>query len=546
MRKRRVNNVVDRNDEIADAFDPRPVYQAAVEALNRGDWRHAAELAHKLLQHLPEHAGVQFVAGVAAMNLQQMPQSLQHLQHAVRLNPARADYAAQLAKVLSDGSMLREALSVADAAVAAGPADAMTADTLGVVFTRANEHGKAVAMFARAVELFPQHATFRFNLATSLTFAGRLEEAEREYEACLSRNPHYWKAHLALAKLRKTRPEKNHLVRLRSLLAALPDTDWNGLMYVNLALASELEDLHQDAEAFKHLLAGKQAGSRGRSGSSARDAAVFDALRAAFPEQIRQELVGSANAEPIFIVGMPRSGTTLVDRILSSHSQVHSAGELQNFGVILKRASGSTTPDLLDVDCIRRSSQLPWKQLGDAYVASTRPGTGHTPRFIDKLPHNFLYLGHIARALPQARIVCMRRNPMDTCLGNFRQLFAQSTSYYDYSFDLLDTGRYYLQFDALMQHWQEVLPGRILEVHYEALVDTPEAITQALLEHCGLPWEDACLQFHDNAAPVATASAVQVREPLHRGALQRWKRFETELQPLRELLEQGGIAIRSP
>ena len=538
-----MDNVVDRKGDVAAEFDPRPLYQAAVEALNRGDWPQAAALTHRLLQHLPEHAGVQFVAGVAAMNLQQMPQALQHLQQAVRLNPARADYAAQLAKVLSDGSLLREALLVADAAVAAGPTDAMTADTLGVVFTRANEHSKAVAMFTRAVELFPQHATFRFNLATSLTFAGRLEEAEREYEACLTRNPHYWKAHLALAKLRKIRPDNHHLVRLRGLLAAMPGTDWNGLMYVNLALASELEDVHENAEAFKHLVAGKQAGGRGRSGSSARDAAVFDALHAAFPNQIPQALLGSDNAEPIFIVGMPRSGTTLVDRILSSHSQVHSAGELQNFGVMLKRASGSTTPELIDVDCIQRSGQLPWKQLGDAYVASTRPGTGRKPRFIDKLPHNFLYLGHIARALPQARIICMRRNPMDTCLGTFRQLFAQSTSYYDYSFDLLDTGRYYLQFNALMQHWQKVLPGRILEVHYETLVDAPEATTQAVLAHCGLPWEDACLHFQDNTAPVATASAVQVREPLHRGALHRWKRFEAELQSLRALLEQGGIAI---
>ena len=137
----------------------------------------------------------------------------------------------------------------------------------------------------------------------------------------------------------------------------------------------------------------------------------------------------------------------------------------------------------------------------------------------------------------------MRRNPMDTCLGNFRQLFAQSTPYYDYSFDLLDTGAYYLQFDALLRHWQQVMPGRILEVHYEDLVDAPEATMRMALAHCGLPWEDACLQFQDNTAPVATASAVQVREPLHRGAMQRWKRFEPQLQPLRELLEQGGIEI---
>lgn len=535
--------VAQQTKDMLVEFDPRPMYQAAVDALNKGDWLRASGLANRLLQQLPGHAGVQFVAGVAAMNLQQMPQAMQHLQQAVRLNPARADYAAQLAKLLSDGRMLREALTVADAAVNAGPTDAMTADTLGVVYTRGNEHTKAVAMFERAVALFPQQAAFRFNLATSLTFAGRLEDAEREYEACLSRQPHYWKAHLALAKLRKSGPDNNHLSRLQTLLASCPEADNDARMYLNLALSAELEDLRDDAAAFNHLVAGKQAGGVGRKGSRARDAALFAAVREAFPEPIADNAIGSDNAEPIFIVGMPRSGTTLMDRILSSHSQVHSAGELQNFGVVLKRASGSMTPELIDVDCIQRARHLPWQKVGDAYVASTRPGTASKPRFTDKLPHNFLYLGHIAQALPKARILCMRRNPMDTCLGNFRQLFAQSTPYYDYSFDLLDTGAYYLQFDALLRHWQQVMPGRILEVHYEDLVDAPEATMRMALAHCGLPWEDACLQFQDNTAPVATASAVQVREPLHRGAMQRWKRFEPQLQPLRELLEQGGIEI---
>jgi tetratricopeptide (TPR) repeat protein len=543
----RMSNVVDGKNPATPEFDPRPIYQAAVEALNRGDWSRAAGLAGRLVQQLPGHAGVHFVVGVAAMNLQQMPQALHHLQVAVQLNPGRADYAAQLAKVLSDGSMLREAQTVADAAVTAGPADAMTADTLGVVFTRCNAHQKAVAMFARAVELFPQHASFRFNLATSLTFAGDLVAAEREYEACLARNPQYWKAHLALAKLRKVGPDDHHLDRLRALLGSCPESNSEGRMYLHLALSAELEDLRDDAAAFGHLVAGKQAGGHARHYQSSQDTVVFEALRAAFPEAISaggtRSTTGSTSEEPIFIVGMPRSGTTLVDRILSSHSQVHAAGELQNFGVLLKRASGSTTPALIDEDCIQRSGGLPWQALGDAYVASTRPGTGLKPHFTDKLPHNFLYLGHIARALPKAKIICLRRNPMDTCLGNFRQLFALSSPFYDYSFDMLDTGRYYLQFDALMRHWQQVLPGRILEVHYETLVDAPEATIRALVAHCELPWEDACLQFQDNAAPVATASAVQVREPLHRGALHRWKRFETQLQPLQELLAQGGAAL---
>ncbi|MET0889473.1 MAG: sulfotransferase, partial [Stenotrophomonas maltophilia] len=216
-------------------------------------------------------------------------------------------------------------------------------------------------------------------------------------------------------------------------------------------------------------------------------------------------------------------------------------GELQNFGVCLKRASGSRTPSMFDLDTISRSGQLDWNALGARYIASTRPGTGHTPHFIDKLPHNFLFAGYIARALPNARIINLRRNPIDTCLSNFRQLFALSSPYYDYSFDLLDTGRYYLMYDRLMKHWQKVLPGRILDIHYEDIVNSQEQASHRLIEFCGLPWEDACLQFERNLSPVATASAVQVREPIYRTAIERWRRYEEHLGDLIELL---GDAVK--
>ena len=172
-----------------------------------------------------------------------------------------------------------------------------------------------------------------------------------------------------------------------------------------------------------------------------------------------------------------------------------------------------------------------------------RDSSGTGPRFIDKLPHNFLFAGYIARALPNATIICLRRDPMDTCLGNFRQLFAQTSPFYDYSFDLLDTGRYFLQFDRLMRHWQHVFPGRIREISYEDLVGQQEVTTRALLDTCGLSWNPDCLAFERNEAPVATASAMQVREPIHARSIQRWKRFEAELAPLRELLCAGGIAL---
>lgn len=519
---------------------PPQIYARAVDALNRGDWAQASALAESLLPNIPPHAGVHFVAGVAALQMQRLQEGIRHLQRAVHHNPQRPDYAAQFARALAMARLTRESVVAADAALAMDPQDAATLDTLAVVYTQANEHAKAAPLFELAVRRAPGRAVGHFNLATSLTFIGQIGRAEAEYEACIAADPRFWKAHLALAQLRKATPEHNHLDRLRGLLERADGSE--ARMYLNLALAKELEDLGDYPRAFSHLVAGKAAGGEGRGYASARDDALFDAIRALFPGPIDASH-GDPDPAPIFVVGMPRSGTTLVDRILSSHPQVHSAGELQNFGVVLKRLSGSPTPELLDAETLRRGAAVEPRRLGEAYVASTRPGTAVKPRFVDKLPHNFLYLGHIARALPNARIVCLRRHPMDTCLGNFRQLFAQTSPYYDYSFDLLDTGRYYLQFDALMRHWQQVLPGRVLELHYEALVDDQEGQTRRLLAHCGLDWDPGCLHFSDNAAPVATASAVQVREPLHRRALARWKRYGSALDELRALLEDAGIQI---
>ena len=516
------------------------LYAEAVEALNRRDWQGAHAMGVRLIGMVPDHGGVHFVAGVAALQLQHLPEGIRHLQRAVHLSPTRADYAAQFARALAMARLTREALVAADAAAAMAPDDAATLDTLGVVYTQANEHAKAIALFEHAARKLPGNAAFRFNLGTSHTFLGDLDQAECEYEACLAREPGHGKAHLALAQLRKATGDANHLARLQGLLGDAGDAA--SRMYLNLALAKEYEDLGDYPRAFEHLTAGKAAGGEGRAYRTERDAALFAAIEKATPAaSVSTE--GSASEEPIFVIGLPRSGTTLVDRILSSHPLVHSAGELQNFGVILKRASGSRTPELLDVDTVLRAGSADWRQLGDAYIASTRPATAGKPRFVDKLPHNFLYAGFIARALPKARIVCLRRNPMDSCLGNFRQLFAQSTPYYDYSFDLLDTGRYYLLFDRLMRHWQDTMPGRILEIDYESIVDDQEGSTRRLLAHCGLEWDEACMRFNDNAAPVATASAVQVRQPLHRDALQRWKRYEPQLAGLRALLEAGGIVV---
>lgn len=512
----------------------------AIAAFNRRDWRTALTLAEARLTRAPRDAGMRYVAGVACLELRRLPHALLHLRQAVALDMKRAEFAVSFAKALSLARLQGEALMVADHAMALAPGDPASMDTLGVVFTQCNAHRKAVIAFRQASSMQPAQAHHHFNLAAALIATGEFEEAKVHLDACITLNPSLWKAYLTRAKLHRCTAEHNHVDDLTALLPDLRDD--TGRMYVHLALAKEHEDLGHYANAFAHLVKGKTAAGAGRDYDTRKDAALVDALEEAF-RTTAGEHPGDPSAEPIFVIGMPRSGTTLVERIISSHPDVYSAGELQNFGTVLKRLSGSTTAPILDIDTITRSTHLDWAELGRQYVASTRPATGHTPRFLDKLPHNFLYAGFIARALPNARIICLRRNPMDTCLSNFRQLFALSSPYYDYSFDLLDTGRYYLLFDHLMAAWRRLFAGRILEVGYEDLVASPESGTRRIVDFCGLGWHDNCLQAEHNPQPVATASSVQVRAPIHRGFVQRWKHYENELRPLQDLLLAAGIDL---
>jgi tetratricopeptide (TPR) repeat protein len=513
-------------------------YADAVAAVNKGDWHQAQQLSMHLLREVPSHPGVCFIAGLAALYLQQLPLAVSCLQRAVALDATRAEYQAQLARALAMLSRTSEAVEAADKALALSPTDAMTLDTLGVVYTQANAYEMAARLFRRVIELVPGQASYRFNFATSLIFSGDLDQAEHELETCLALDPHYWKAYLTLSQQRKQTPECNHIERFREALKdheAKPEA----AMYVNLALGKELEDLGRYPEAFESIAKGKRAG-RSPSYAFDRDDALFDAIEQSFPGAATAG-AGFRTDVPIFVFGMPRTGTTLVERIISSHPDVQSAGELQDFGFALKRTSGSRTQDLLDPDTFANAADVDWKRLGEEYIASTSNRAGGRAHFTDKLPHNFLYAGHIANALPDAKLICVRRDPVDTCLSNFKQLLSRNSAYYDYSFDLLDIGRYYLRFNRLMAFWQASLADRILEISYEDLVGQQEAMTRRLLDFCGLGWHEDCLRFEENSAPVATASAVQVRAPMYRSSVRRWRHYEPQLAELLQLFDAAGI-----
>lgn len=528
------------------------LHRAAHNAVREGRLRDAHQHCLAILALDQGFADAWFLCGVIAAHNGQVKKAVEIFYKAIALAPDNAEYLAELGKQLVALRETRQALRAARQAYALNPPRASVLNTLGTVFSHCGEHATALMCYESAVRSL-QHtpslaantspswwADLYFNLGASLQFAGRFADAEDAFEQAIALQPQLFKAHSALSLLRPQTPERNHLQRLQSLRNTVKTPQEQ--LHLGHAIAKEQEDLQRYGESLASLAWAKRAQSAQVAYRASTDAALFACIRQLFsPEFAAAPVPACDSPEPIFIVGMPRTGTTLVEQILASHSQVFAAGELQNFPLLVKRMTQSPSADVVDLETLQRSVQLDMAALGTAYIDSTRPATGHTAHFIDKLPLNFLYLGLIKRALPNAKLVCLRRDPMDTCLSNYRQLFATNFRYYHYNYDLLDCGRYFIEFDRLVRHWREVLPGAIHELQYETLVENPERATRELLAHCGLPWEEECLSFHQRKASVATASAVQVRQGIYTSSVNRWQRYGDALQPLFELLKSAGF-----
>lgn len=521
-------------------------HSEAERALNRRDYRRAHELCLKVLAAQPDFADAFFLLAMIAAEHGNFGKALEVIDRALALDPDRSDYHSQRGRCLIALHQPREAFEAAARALALDPRDALTLDTIGVVMTRAGAHAEALEPFRRAVARDSSRPAFHYNLGVSSQFVGDFAAAETAFRSALTLDPDHYRAWSALAQVARAPFTPEQVAALEQKLAG-GALDADAELHICHALARQNEEQGQYAAAFRYLERGKRRKRAALGYSFATDGVLFPAARACASGFSRDESTASGSGhpstEPIFIVGMPRTGTTLVERILSSHPAVFAAGELTNFALVLKRMARTPSNRVLDPETLAAASAIDAAQLGEAYVESTRPRTGHTPHFIDKMPLNFFYAALIHHALPNAKIVCLRRGALDACLSNYRQLFATTFSYYNYTYDLLDTGRYYIEFDSLARHWRETLPpASYREVRYEEIVEHTEREARALVEFCGLTWNPACLAFHENAAPVATASSVQVRRPIYRTSVERWRKYEKEVAPLRRFLEEAGCA----
>lgn len=408
-----------------------------------------------------------------------------------------------------------------------------------MAFRITGDYPSSAAQFLRLTRLSPGNTHYLFELGQTQEYLGQFNEAVASYEASLAAEPLNYKARQALVQLQKQSAVSNQIAELEKQFA-LSDSDGWRTLHLGHALAKTYEDFGDVKRSFEWLTRAKQKRRQLFPYSLATEEAISSAARA-----VRLEAGAACDAaDPIFITGLPRSGTTLADRILSSHPDVTSAGEIGNFLQMLKLMSASPALESLGADMLTRASGVDFARLGRAYIDSTRPLTGATPRFIDKAPSNFLLAPIILRALPNARVIVMRRHPMDSVLSNYKQIFPIEDHYYNYVYDLEWTAQKFVLFDRLIAHWREVLPAdRFLVLQYEDLVANQEARTRELLTFCGLAWDARTLSFHENAAGVATPSARQVRQAMNSQAVGRWAKYGAALDPARRVLERAGVSL---
>ncbi|WP_125561539.1 tetratricopeptide repeat-containing sulfotransferase family protein [Pseudoalteromonas rubra] len=514
------------------------LHRSAISALNQGQLETAHQYLVKLLNASPDYADGYFLLGVINLQVGQLKKAIKLLEKALGLHNSD-EYRAQLTKCYALQGELTLARQTAEQTSPAALTRALDADTFGVALSHVGLHDDALAFFRQALKLTQSNAQYYYNFGVSAKFVGLFDDAEQAFEQALALDKDHHRAHFALSDLKKASTGNNHLTRLQSAFARANTPE--SQLHLGHALAKEYQDLGEFDSAYHALKQGKTALHRARPFDHANNEALFERIQALSTTSTVDPKAGHSSHEPIFVLGMPRSGTTLVERILSSHSDVMSAGELQDFGISVKRLAQTTSQTVLDPLTLEQAYQCDPHQLGLTYLNATRVVTGSHAHFVDKLPFNFFYVDLIRRALPNAKIICLMRDPMDTCIGNFRQLFTINNPYYAYSLDLMDTARFYSRFYELMQHWKQLHGEQFYMMQYESLVDNPEQEIAKLLDYCDLPWQDSCMHFHLNDAPVSTASKVQVREPLNRRAIGRWKRFAPHTDAAQQYLRQHGV-----
>jgi Flp pilus assembly protein TadD len=527
----------------ADRHHDAKVLEATVwDLLNKGDVKPAIAACQQLNRQYPAFAPGWHTASQLALKIRNAPVALTAIGRALAIEPDHPEWLLQKAVCLGRLGHIEELRPLVEQLAAGRMQTAYQCSTLAMLMTRLEMRERAIEFYQRAAKLKPGQAQHYYNIAVLQRTLGDTAAAENNFNRSIELNPTDYEAYKIRSELRTQTAEKNHVRALEKLLKRGIDDD-RGRVNICYALAKELEDLGESERSFHYLKVGADTRRRFMKYEVERDIQTMSAIRDVYGSGMFDgHIEGDSNTEAIFILGMPRTGTTLVERILASHTQVFAAGELNNFTAqmmaLIKATTGPSKAGRDDL--VRISAGLDFAKLGQAYINSTRPFTGHTPRFIDKLPLNYLYAGLIHLALPNAKIINLERHPLDTCYSVYKQLFVDA---YPFSYQLEELGRYFAAYHGLMEHWRSVMPGVIHTVVYEDLVADVEGTSRQLLEFCGLEWQQQCLRFYQSKEASTTASTVQVRKPVYSSSVGKWRQYREQLAPLIQVLASAGIAV---
>jgi Flp pilus assembly protein TadD len=531
-------DAAERSFEKALALNPRLAqghYNLGLVFMNRRQRERAIACFRQAIALVPDYGNAQLMLGNALSETGQHDEAIAAYRGLAALMPGAPAPLFNLATAFKAARRYKEAAEVARQILDADPNNAFAHNLIAKFLWSAGRYDEAERQARRAVALDPKDAEPRNTLGIVLTVLGRFEEATASLETALILAPAFPEAiyNLILASDAHSSPE--FAARIEAMLPLGPPPEMMAMLH--FALGKIYGDLRDYTRAFENYRAGNDLAVTKASFSAPNWNAHIDRLIAIFSREFfaARTNLGTNSRRPVFIFGMLRSGTTLVEQIVASHPEAAAGGELDAIPGLVKglpRRLGTTTPYPA---CVAEMGEPGTRDLALEYLADLDRVDTASARVTDKQPFNFENLGLLALLFPQAAFIHCRRDPLDTCLSCYFQKFGPRV---DFSFNLENLGAYYRGYRRLMDHWRKVLPVPMLEVDYEDLVENQDAVSRNLIDHCGLPWDDLCLSFHKTERPVGTASARQVRQPIYQTSVKRWQHYEAFLAPLRAALEE--------
>jgi tetratricopeptide (TPR) repeat protein len=482
----------------------------------------------------PANAAAHGNLGVALAAKGRIADALIHHERALILKPGQPCVHYNLGIALGAQGRAGEAALHYQRALILKPDYADAHNNLGNWFASQGKPDDAITHYQRAAAINPDHAEAQNNLGNVFLEQGKFESAMAHYDRAIAIKPANTRAHYHRAEIKTFHPGDADLELLEAL-AGRHDLPANRAPFIHFALAKALEDCGDYRRAFEHLRKGNDLKRAQIQFDEKAVAKAFRRTATVFGRSLLdlRQGEGDPSTAPIFVLGMPRSGSTLIEQILAGHSQIHGAGELTDFEAAARAIISESSQPLPYPDCVPALDGATLRRIGQTYLARLPVVQPGKVRIIDKLPGNFLNIGLIRLTLPNARIIHTVRNPLDTCLSCYSKLF---TAGQYFSYEMRELARYYRRYRDMMTHWRSVISeGVMLDVAYEDVVEDLEGQARRLIDYCGLAWDDRCLSFHKTSRPVKTASSVQVRKPLFRSSLQRWRRYEAYIAPLQEV-----------